>query len=533
MATGLKPQQLVTGRLHPQYRPPVGHLVTLEGESYIKAPTKAEMLRRLKRLRTSRVARAREHFPTFVEYAFHDEKTGKQLQMQWFHDTWAAAMDKERRLIIVAPRNSGKTSIMVARVVWELGRNPDLRIKIVCAADGKATERLFEVQQQLANPRVKEVFPNLIPADMGSWNKHQIVVERMARHRDASVEALGISSTATGGRADLLVADDIVDRRNAITMPALREQIKHAWKSDWTQLLEPDSRIWYICTLWKRSDLSHELLENPSFTSIFQSIGEDFGSMWPDKWPESALRARHAEIGSIEFNRAFRNIAADVEEGIVKPGWIRYADLSKEEAFTDRIDDLVFLTSYDTAVALELQNDFSASTAVAVDTATGKVYVVDAYHFKVSIREQATRVWEEYQRYQPFRILIEKAGQATLDEWVLNEHPDLAGIVEVTKPKVSKAARLIGITPLLESGRVVFSHHLNPDMPAWDPSRGSVVHELQDFPFGKNDDIMDSLTQALDGARRYFLDAWASAGENVLNIRMSSADYDDDSPYSF
>jgi phage terminase large subunit-like protein len=525
------PPAATVGRVHPGYRPEVVHLVGVDAARFIFAALPEERARRLKRLRTARVERAREQFPAFVEYAFWDERTGSPLRQQWFHDEWSAAMDTSDRLIIVAPRDHGKTTQVVARVLWELGRDPNLRIKIVCASDGKAMERLFEVTQHLSNPRVQEVFPHLVPAEEGEWSKHKIVVSRTARHRDASVEALGITSTATGGRADLLVADDVVDRRNALTMPALREQIKHAWKSDWTNLLEPTGRIWYVCTLWHKADLSHELLTNPAFDKVFHAVPDDFGALWPKKWSEEALRARHAEIGSVEFNRAFRNIASDVEEGIVKPDWIRFADLAREPAFAERLDDLVFFTSYDTAVAVTDLNDYSASVTIAVDVATGTVYVTDAWHARITIGRQAAQVWAEYEACHPFRILIEKAGQSTLDEWVLNEHPDLAGIVEVTKPRVSKAARLLGVTPLMEAGRVVFSAHLNPNRPTYDPSRGSVVHELLDFPFGRNDDLVDAFSQALSGARRYFLDAWATGGDNVVDLRIGGDE--EDSPYAF
>jgi phage terminase large subunit-like protein len=523
----------VVGRVHPSYRAPLIHLVGVDASRYIVSATPEDRARRVKRIRDSRVERAREEFPAFVEYCFWDERTGRPLQMQWFHDEWSTAMDTEDRLVIVAPRDHGKTTQVVARVLWELGRDPNLRIKIVCASDGKAIERLFEVTQQLENPRVREVFPGLSAADSGEWSKHKIVVKRTARHRDASVEALGITSTATGGRADLLIADDVVDRRNALSMPALREQIKHAWKSDWTNLLEPHGRIWYICTLWNKADLSHELLGNAAFRKLFAAVPDDFGALWPDKWPEAELRARHVEIGSVEFNRAFRNVASDAEEGLVKPGWIQYSDLSRLPAFDERLDELVFFTSYDTAVAVTDLNDYSASVTVAVDTATGMVYVVDAWHGRITVKHQAARVWEEFERFRPFRILIEKAGQSTLDEWVLNEHPDLIGIVEVTKPRVSKAARLLGVTPLLEAGRVTFSHHLDPNRPTYDPGRGSVVHELIDFPFGRNDDLVDSFSQALSGARRYFLDAWATGGDNVLDLRIGGEDEEEDGPYAF
>jgi hypothetical protein len=106
-----------------------------------------------------------------------------------------------------------------------------------------------------------------------------------------------------------------------------------------------------------------------------------------------------------------------------------------------------------------------------------------------TIGHQADIVAEEATRYQPVKILIEKVGLSTLDEWVLNKYTELAGLVQVTTPRVSKAARLAGVTPLLESGVVVFSDHLNPASPTFDHERGNLVGELIDFPFAKHDDM--------------------------------------------
>lgn len=488
---------------------------------------------RMEAVKEIQVRQARESFSAFMEYCFVDPGTGKSYQQQWFHDEWAEAMELYDRLIIVAPRDHGKTSQIVGYAIWKLGRDPNLRIKIACASDGRAKERLFEItQNMLYNRRVQEVFPELIPDQEAAWNIHKIHVKRTARHRDASIEALGITSTATGGRCDLLIADDVVDRRNALSFPALRTQIKLAWLSDWTNLLEPDSRVVCICTLWHKDDLNHMLMDNTEYSTLFYDIPPNFSAMWPEKWSEAALRKRHREIGTVEFNRGFRNQAVDTESATVKADWIQYVDLSQCEAFKERLDELQFFTSYDTASTPtgNKEQDYTAGCVIAVDMKERSVYVVDAWHERISVKQQAKRVFKEYERYLPFKILIEKVGQAALDEWVLNDHPDLAGIVKVTKPKVSKGQRLLGVTPLMEDGRVYFADHLDPDSPMWDMRRGSLVHELIDFGFGKHDDMVDAFSQALHGARRYFLDVWATGGENIVDVRFG---IEDDESYQY
>lgn len=514
---------------HTDYKPPRDYLFKADKKDFIAPESPLQRRRRLKVLRRMWIKRARDNFSSFMQYCFIDESTGTPFKQQWFHDEWSEAMDKERRLLIIAPRDHGKTSQIVGRALYELGRDPNLRIKIVCASDGRAKERLFEIVQHLMhNRRLHEVFPNLRPAEQGEWSKHKIVVQRTARHRDASVEALGITSTATGGRADLLIADDVVDRRNALSFPALRQQIKQAWKSDWTNLLEPDSRVWYICTLWHKDDLSHQLIANPAYTKLMYAVPNDFGALWPGKWSTPALRERHDEIGSIEFNRGFRNIAVDEESATVKPEWIHFSDLREDEAFMSRLGHMVFMTSYDTAgtpsskKANKEKQDFAAGVAIAIDEEMRKVYVLSEWTERLSVKAQALRAIADAKKYEPFKMLVEKVGQSDVDEWIINEAPELAGILETVTPRISKGQRLIGVTPLMESGQVIFDSTLDPNNRKWSPGNGSLVHQLLDFGFTKYDDLVDAFSQVLHAVRRYFLDWGATGGENLIDVTVGS-----------
>lgn len=525
----------MTGALHTDFLPPIGHLPRLSRSAYINAPSRANLIHRAEAMRARQVAKARESSSAFMEYCFVEEGGGAPYQQQWFHDEWHRAWDTHQRVLVIAPRDHAKTSNVVGRVIWELGRNPNLRIKIVCASDGRAKERLFEIDQHLTtNPRVREVFPHLEPDPTAPWNAHRLVLKRSARHRDASVEALGITSTATGGRADLLVADDVVDRRNALSFPALREQIKQAWKADWTNLLEPDSRVWYICTLWSPSDLSHELMENRAYLVLRYDIDERFGSIWPDKWSERALRSRYDEIGSIEFNRAFRNQAIDTESALVQPSWFKFSDLRTNERFNQIVEQekAIFLTSYDPAGTPtgNKDQDYTAACIGAIDRERGDAYIVDAWHQRMSVKAIADTIHAEAMTYEPWQVLIEKAGLATVDEWVMNEYPEMTSMVKVTKPRMSKQMRLLGATPLLEKGKVIFSAHLDPNGERFDGSRGSLIDELTEFPFGKHDDMVDAFSQLVAAARTHFLDVDADDGENVPVIHIGD---DEDDGYAF
>jgi len=510
---------MIEGALHPKYKPPKQYMPVLPDpvglDDLSDEEQEAEVTERI-RVR-ERILRqtAYDNFLAFFEYSFQNDSLSEDgtyikhepIQPQWYQEEWSAAMDESKRVIIISPRDHGKSTTVIARIIWEIGRNPALRIKIVCASDGKAKERLYEIKKHIEeNPRVKEVFPNLMPDPKAEWSRHRLYVKRDAWHRDASIEALGITSTATGGRADLLISDDAVDRRNAISMPGLRKTIKQVWKSDITQLLEPTSKIWAIATPWHRDDLTHELMKNPVFRLLFYAIPDDYGAMFPAKWPEAELRLRQLEIGSQEFARGFKCIAIDDESQPVHPSWIHFIEPDKIP------DNLVIFCSYDTAKGLRESNDFTAGTVIGVDEVAKTVYVLDAWHARLTLNQRAERIHDDIVYWQPYRTLVEETGLSETLSWLLNLYPELAGTVRAINPRGKKYERLTAVTPLMERGNVFFSTDLDSlnENDTFEPGRGDLINELLEFPIGAFDDMCDSYSQAVnEGARKYLLDDWA------------------------
>lgn len=502
----------------PRYRPPVGHLFT-PGPS-IEPATPAEQDARMESIRWARIHAARNDFAAFMEYCIEDSEIGGPVTLQWFHDEWIAALEQNKRVLIIAPRSHGKSSVVIARVIWELGRNPNLRIKIACEDQPAAVKRLGEIKRHIEkNPHVHEVFPNLKPS-ADNWSKTSITVQRTLIDKDPSVEAQGVLGGATGGRVDILIGDDIVGRRNALTTPALRESVIQAWESDWLNLGGPESRVWCICTLWHRLDLNHKMMESGNWNVCFYAI-TGYASIWPERRSTAWLRDRRALIGATEYARGFANKPQDESESPVQPSSIEYV---RPEAMPD-MSELEIFTSYDVATETAERNDFTAEVVIAIHQATETVFVVDAEKRKITRSKQSDWVQKSYRTWRPRRILIESIGN-DLAQWVLNDNPALLGIVERVKnltTKGNKLQRLTAVTPFLERGNVVFLDHLDPDSPKFKPERGNLIEELLDFGIAAHDDLCDSWTMAIDAARFYALDRWAARGATLVG-RAGSGD---------
>src|SRR5262245_30459798 len=255
--------------------------------------------------------RARQNPNDFAEFAFVDND-GRPLTQAAVHRQLQNFLSRNSRPLIELPRDHGKSMQLCIRVLWELGRRPALRVKIVCASEALAMERGRFLRNAIADNRsVCVVFPHLKPAQ--PWGADRFTIARPAEVIGPSVTALGIGAASTGSRADLLVCDDIVDVRS-IRSAAERERVKVYFRENLVNLLEPDGRLWNIFTPWHQDDLNAELKKNSSYPLFRRSVDENLTPVWPEKWPRERLQERRDEIGETSFARAYRLVCVSDDE---------------------------------------------------------------------------------------------------------------------------------------------------------------------------------------------------------------------------
>lgn len=503
------------GRLHPEFQPPIRHLSRVpELKDDVLA---SDIGARAARLREIQIKEAREIFASFIEFAFVD-KNGESFQVQWFQEEWIQSFETNPWTMIIAPRSHGKTSVIVAYIIWRLGRDNNLRIKIAGETDKTARKRLSEIKDHIErNKWVHEVFPTLKPGR--KWDQGMIEVQRSVIDKEPSVEAVGILTGSTGSRADLLIADDVVGRRNSLTIPANLEKVCQAWEDDWLNIVDDESQIIYICTLWHRNDNSHRMMKTGSYNVLFYAIPDDYGAMWPDRWSSDKLKRKRMAMSSTAWARGYKNQPLDDSTKPIHESWLQFINL---EELNLKRDELVWFVSYDLATRLKESNDYFASVAFAVDKRVRKIYVVDAWHARLRPTQQETMVHREYMKYDPWMIPMEIVGQADLDMRVMERWPELEGIIERVNPsgQGSKFERLNNVSNMVENGQVLFSNRLNPEREGFDHARGSLINELIDFPLGDHDDMADAFSQGLSKIRRYVLDRWAGTGDTEIDIEI-------------
>jgi hypothetical protein len=401
------------------------------------------------------------------------------------------------RILIMTPRNHAKTTmISIGRILWELGNNPDLRIKLICQNDDTAIKRLAAITDHIErNPRLHEIFPELVPADKGTWSKTRIYIRRQIISPDPSVEALGILSTAVGGRSDLLSFDDPVDFRNALQQPALRNVIKDAYDNVWMNIPEPGSRVWYTATPWHLDDLSHKLSKDPLYTKIEDKIGDDYVSIWPEKWTSDDLRAKEQEIGLRAYARAFKMKALSDDEtlfsetainGCIEKG-LHYGNVPTTH------HPVKYFMGVDLGGARSLTGSYTVIFTGAV--VEGKKIPVNIIRGRFKSPEFAHMFFETLQEYKPELAFIENnSSQEAVVQWVKEVYGREVRLpVEGYFTGNQKMDDVVG----LPSMAVEFEQK-SWKLPEMHPDSCSCgycmwIRELKEFPLGKfSDTVMAS-----------------------------------------
>jgi len=125
----------------------------------------------------------------------------------------------EERIAIFASRGYAKTYLACLYVCWRFLRNRHLKVKVISNSYTRATEITGQILHFIKNiPFLSFLTPERLNAGRTRFNVAGAMIEK-----DYSLHAISVESKNTGGRADLVIADDVeaedcntTDKRNTV-----------------------------------------------------------------------------------------------------------------------------------------------------------------------------------------------------------------------------------------------------------------------------------------------------------------------------
>ena len=326
--------------------------------------------------------------------------------------------------------------------------------------------------------------------------------------------AAGSGGSSTGKGASLCVLDDPVKGREEAESPAYIRKLHDWYKSTLRTRINPEGgAIVIIQTRWSMVDaigLVMDLEEQApeefregwhliDFPAEYEewdyrphvpeaiTVEEDFRStpgqaLCPERYDSNALGQIKASIGSREYGSLYQQNPQANDAAIFKPSWWLYR--SMEEVEWQRI-----VLSGDCAFTATETSDFVA-IAVLGQREDGTIDVIDVVNERIDVVGTMRAIQALALRYNPSAVLIERAanGEAVI-QMMGKKLPNIIGI----KPDKSKIARASGAAPMIEAGSVYL-----PPTAHW---LRFFLDQFATFPVGKNDDVVDAVTQGLNWMR--------------------------------
>ena len=164
----------------------------------------------------------------------HQKKMSKWLSFLW-------NKEGDRQALLMAFRNSGKSTIVGLFCAWVLYTNPSIRILVMAADHALAKKMVRNVKRIIEqHPLTK----GLKPPRLEQWASDQFTVCRALELRDPSMLAKGLGANITGLRADLIICDDVEVPKNCDT-PLKRQELREKL-NELDYILTPNGMQLYI-----------------------------------------------------------------------------------------------------------------------------------------------------------------------------------------------------------------------------------------------------------------------------------------------
>ncbi len=400
-----------------------------------------------------------------------------------------------KRIHIELPRGHLKSHIVTQSwTIQEILKNPDIRILIVNAVEGNSAKMMRWIRGNLSDGTpLSKLFGKF---ETETWSQDEILIRQRTKQLVApTVMAAGVQKTLTSQHFDLILADDIVVPDNCQTKEQ-REKIYDFYLSLF-DLLEPDGRIVVIGTRYHQDDLYARIIqeneEHGNWSLFIKSCYNPDGTiLFPEKFT-------HAQLEDIKkksfyhFSTQYLNNPIDPDNADFKREWIRYYDPTTKHPMN-------LYLCVDPAHSLGRDADYSAGT-VSGKYPDGTIRVVDFFKKRVVPSDLVDQIFETVRKWRSqghyIRVGVESFTLKTLKQDIQNKQRDEKFYFQVDEIKKMrgpngersevKNARIRSLQPLFEQGLI----ELRRDMTDF-------VDELLSFPRGKHDDLIDSLSLALD-----------------------------------
>jgi hypothetical protein len=367
--------------------------------------------------RRLRVQLAREDPNALIEFLIRDERTGHPVRQSDVHRKWQAIASNFDEAIILAAIGHGKSSqLVVGRTLFEIIRNPRIRIVIISRTEPQAQRFLRVIAYYLESRELREVASGLV---VHATENEIFVGEDAGTRKDPTVQPIGLGSAITGNRTDLLILDDVVNWRST------REQEARDKTDGWiasealTRIEGQGARVLAIGTHWHPDDALHRLAARGWPTFKFPAEKEDGSMQWPERWTRTQLEKLRRRLGPHEAACALDLVPRSDAESTFQQSWIDVAlarGAGKQAVPALAVSLPKVFTGVDLAISKKAGSDRTALVTMRVHPdGTRQLLWVESGHWLGPMIEQ--KIFDVHARFGSVVVVESVAAQQYLIDY--------------------------------------------------------------------------------------------------------------------
>lgn len=405
-----------------------------------------------------------------------------------------------KRGLVVLPRSFLKTTTVRAYCIWRAVRNPNIRILYVTNSEPNAKKFIHALKEVFErNDAFQQLFPETIPdfahtrwSDLGAEINRDVI-----GYPEATFEAAGVGTNIIGRHYDLIIEDDtLAPRKDDVSgeelMP-MQEEIDKVigWHKLATPLLvDPqESEILVVGTRWTYADLIQHILEMPEEQESrltyrkFQRKcrAEDGTPTYPTRFPDDVLKGVERDLGPYLFNALYMNQPVAAGRQVFKREWLH------DNMYQRKPSGLRVFMAVDAAYSLSGSADYTAIIVAGISE-EAHLYVLDYVRARMYPKEIVESIFTLARAHPGLeRIAVEAvAAQVALTydiEDKMFETETFFTVDAIRRRAATKEHRIGRLQPLAANRRV----HVRE-------THQELIHEFLTFPFGRNDDLVDALS---------------------------------------
>jgi phage terminase large subunit-like protein len=464
--------------------------------------------------------------------------------------SWWTSSNARNHQLLLLPRDHMKSALIAYRCVWELTRDPTLRILYISSTSNLATKQLKFMKDILTSDTYRLYWPDMVEkeeAKREKWTEREISVDHPRRKeesiRDPSIFTAGLTSNIVGMHCDIAVLDDVVVSNNAYLEEG-REKVRDQY-SLLSSIETVEAKEWVVGTRYHPKDLYSSLCEmeitsydefgnkkNTDDNNLFdvrewpvETAGDGTGEyIWPrsqrsdGKWfgfNQEVLDTKRSQyLNKVHFRAQYYNDPHDIDSSPIGRDLFQYYDQNyiskRDHQWYYKRERLNVVAAVDFAYSTGKKSDFTSIVVLGVD-GVNNYYILEIDRFKTDkISDYFQRILKLHEKwgFRKIRCEVSVAQQVIVKDLKENyiRPYGLSLSVDEFRPsrwQGSKEERIMSVLEPKYANRQIW-HYQGGNI--------QVLEEELVFTNPAHDDVKDALASAVD---------FAVAPINIFSIKKS------------